>query len=396
MTYMAQRVSNFGTTIFFEMTDLANRHQAVNLGQGFPNFPGPDFLKQAAIEAIQDDVNQYAPGSGRPRLREAIAHKMARFYGLPVDPDSEVTVTHGATEAIFATILGLVNPGDEVIIFEPYYDSYVPAVQIAGGVPRFYTLRPPNWAIDRKELTALFSDKTKLILINTPHNPTGKVYSEDELSLIADLCQTHNVIAVTDEVYEHIIFDGAKHVCMATLPGMSTRTVTISSAGKTFSMTGWKVGWTIASPELTQALFRVHQFMVYCGAAPLQEGVATALQAPHTYYTDLAAMYESNRDFLANALLKAGLTPIMPKGTYFIMADIGQLGFPDDVTFCRHLTAEVGVAAIPPSAFYHNPADGATLARFAFCKTRETLEEAARRLVKLKHSAASRKLTMSN
>jgi N-succinyldiaminopimelate aminotransferase len=383
MTYMARRVSHFGTTIFFEMTRLANQYQAVNLGQGFPNFSGPEFLKQAAIKAIEDDINQYAPGSGRVRLRQAIAQKMARFYGLPVDPDSEVIVTHGATEAIFGTILGLVDPGDEVIIFEPYYDSYLPAVQIAGGVPRMYTLRPPAWAVDEDRLAGLFSDSTKLILINTPHNPTGKVFTEAELRVVADLCIKHDVIAVMDEVYEHIIFDGQPHISMAALPGMANRTVTISSLGKSFSMTGWKVGWAVAAAELVQALFRVHQFMVYCGVAPLQEAAVAALQAELDYYVELAAMYQSNRDFLANALLQAGLTPIIPKGTYFMMADIGQLGFEDDVAFCRHLTTEIGVAAIPPSAFYRDPADGATLARFAFCKTRDVLEEAARRLAKL-------------
>ena len=383
MTYMAQRVSRFGTSIFFEMTNLANQHQAVNLGQGFPNFPGPDFLKQAAIRAIKDDVNQYAPGSGQVRLRQAIAQKMARFYGLPVNPDSEVIVTHGATEAIFGTILGLVDPDDEVIIFEPYYDSYLPAVQLAGGMPRLYTLRPPDWSVDEARLTALFSDKTKLILVNTPHNPTGKVYTEAELRLIADLCLKYDAIAVMDEVYEHIIFDGREHISMAALPGMGNRTVTISSLGKSFSMTGWKVGWAVAAPELVEALFRLHQFMVYCGVAPLQEAAVVALQSPNEYYAELAAMYLANRDFLADALRQAGLSPIIPKGTYFMMADISQLGFPDDVAFCRYLTTEVGVAAIPPSAFYFNPEDGATLARFAFCKTREVLEEAATRLVKL-------------
>jgi N-succinyldiaminopimelate aminotransferase len=385
MTYMARRVSQFSTSIFFEMTKLANQHRAVNLGQGFPNFSGPDFLKQAAIQAIEGDINQYAPGSGRPRLREAIAQKMARFYGLPIDPDSEVLVTHGATEAIFGTIMGLVDPGDEVIIFEPYYDSYLPAVQLAGGTPRLYTLRPPDWTISEARLAALFSDATKLILVNTPHNPTGKVYTEAELRLIADLCLKHDVIAVMDEVYEHIIFDGWQHISMAALPGMGSRTVTISSLGKSFSMTGWKVGWAVASPELVQALFRIHQFMVYSGVAPLQEAAVTALQASNDYYAELVDMYQSSRDFLAAALTEAGLTPIIPKGTYFLMADISHLGFPDDVAFCRHLTTEVGVAAIPPSAFYYDPADGATLARFAFCKTRDILEEAARRLVKLSH-----------
>lgn len=387
MTYMAQRVSNYGITIFFEMTTLANQHAAVNLGQGFPDFSGPDFLKQAAMRAIEHDINQYAPGSGRLNLREAIAHKMARHYGLPVDPITEITVTHGATEAIFTAIMGLVNPGDEVILMEPYYDSYLPSVQMAGGIPRYYTLQPPDWSIDPTALAALFSAKTKAIIINTPHNPTGKVYTEAELRLIADLCQTHDVIAIVDEVYEHIVFDGRRHLCLAALPGMAERTVTISSAGKTFSMTGWKVGWAIAAPELSQALFRVHQFVAYCGAAPLQEAVAAALQTTDSYYTDLAGMYQANRDFLAGALTEAGLKPIISQGTYFIMVDISELGFPDDVAFCRHLTTEIGVTAIPPSAFYHNPADGANLARFAFCKTRPILEEAARRLKQLKRSS---------
>lgn len=384
MTYLAERVRNFGTTIFFEMTSLANQHGAVNLGQGFPDFPGPDFLKEAAIAAIRADINQYAPGSGRPALREAIAAKMARHYNLAVNPVTEIVVTSGATEAIFATLMGLVNPGDEVILFEPYYDSYLPSVQMAGGVPRFYTLRPPDWRIDPAELAALFSPKTKLILVNTPHNPTGKVYTEAELSLIAGLCRQHDVIAVVDEVYEHIIFDGLRHVSLAALPGMAERTITISSSGKTFSMTGWKVGWAVAPAELSQAVFRVHQFVTYAVAAPLQEGVATALQSSDDYYVELAAMYQANRDFLAEALAEAGLEPIIPQGTYFIMVDISRLGFPDDVTFCRYLTTDIGVAAIPPSAFYFNPADGAGLARFAFCKSRPTLEEAARRLLKLK------------
>ncbi|GAB4422640.1 MAG: methionine aminotransferase [Anaerolineae bacterium] len=386
MSYMAQRVRGFGTTIFAEMTALANQHQAVNLGQGFPNFPGPDFLKAAAIEAIQSDINQYAPGIGRPALRQAIAQKMGRQYGLSVNPDTDVTVTVGATEAIFSAILGLVDPGDEVIVFEPYYDSYLPAIQFAGGVPKLYPLRPPNWAIDPAGLAALFSDNTKLIIINTPHNPTGKVFSADELALIAELCRRHDVIAVTDEVYEHIVFDGLPHVCMASLPGMAERTVTISSAGKTFSMTGWKVGWAVAPPELSRALFRVHQFTSYCGAAPLQEAVAVALHSNGDFYAELTAFYQESRDFLLGVLAEVGLNPITPQGTYFIICDIGPLGFADDVAFCRYLTTEIGVAAIPPSAFYLNPADGASLARFAFCKSRDVLEEAARRLARLREA----------
>lgn len=382
MSAMAERVRTFTTTVFAEMTALANEHQAINLGQGFPDFAAPAFLKQAAMQAIHEDVNQYAPSNGRPRLREAVAQKMARHYGLNVDPAREIIITHGATEAIFATILGLVNPGDEVIVFEPFYDSYVPSIRIAGGIPRFYTLRPPDWVVDEAALAALFTDKTKLIIVNTPHNPTGKVYSQAELQIIARLCQTHDVVAVVDEVYEHIIFDGRSHRPLAAQPGMAERTVTISSLGKTFSTTGWKVGWAVANPSLVQAIFRVHQFVTFCGAAPLQEAAVTALKTADNYYSELSASYQAKRNFLADVLREAGLNPIMPEGTYFIMAEIGHLGFVDDVAFCRHLTSQVGVAAIPPSAFYHHPADGARLARFAFCKSQETLELAAERLLK--------------
>ncbi len=384
MSYMAQRVANFGTTIFAEMTALANAHNAINLGQGFPDFAAPHFMKEAAARAIWDDVNQYAPANGRPNLRQAIAQKMADFYDLSPDPQTEINVMHGATEAVFATIMGLVNPGDEVIVFEPFYDSYLPVIQMAGGVPRFYTLQPPQWAIDEAALTALFTERTKLIIVNTPHNPTGKVFSLGELGLIANLCQQHDVIAMTDEVYEHLVFDGRQHHTLASLPGMAGRTVTISSLGKTFSVTGWKVGWTVAERALSQAIFRAHQFVTFCGAAPLQEAAATAVASPPTFYTDLTHFYTQKRNFLLDALRSAGLEPIVPGGTYFVMVDITSLGFANDVAFCRYLTQEIGVAAIPPSAFYHNPADGAGLARFAFCKEEKTLEEAARRLKRLK------------
>ncbi len=380
MATMAHRVSHFGTTIFTEMTALAVEHNAVNLGQGFPDFAAPDFLKEAAAQAIQDDINQYAPASGRPRLKEAVATMMQKVYGRSPEPTNEIIITHGATEAIFATILGLVNPGDEVIMFEPYYDSYVPSVQIAGGIPRYYTLRPPHWAIDEGELTALFSDKTKMIIINTPHNPTGKVFTREELGMIARLCQTYNVIAVADEVYEHIIFDGRSHHQIASIPGMVERTVTISSLGKTFSATGWKVGWAVAAPDLVQGIFRIHQFMTFSGAAPLQEATAVALETADSYYNDLALNYQAKRDFLSAGLHDAGLPPLPCHGTYFLMVDISHLGFADDVAFCQHLTKSVGVAAIPPSAFYHNPADGAGVARFAFCKKQETLAMAVDRL----------------
>ena len=385
MTYLAKRIQQFGTTIFTEMTNLANEHQAVNLGQGFPDFAGPAFLKQAAAEAIAADVNQYAPVNGRSGLREAVARSMTRHYDMTVDPHTEVMITHGATEALFAAIQGLVDSGDEVIVFEPFYDSYIPAIEMAGGMPRYYTLRPPDWQIDQAALADLFSAKTKLIMINTPHNPTGKVFTKAELMFIADLCQQHDVIALTDEVYEHIIFDDERHVLLASLPGMVERTVTVSSAGKTFSVTGWKVGWVVAKPALITAVQRSSQFIIFCGAAPLQEAVITGLNAPDDYYQELRAMYQGNRDFLMDALQEVGLEPILPKGSYFIMAEIGHLDFANDVEFCRYLTTNVGVTPVPPSPFYHDPADGATLARFAFCKKRETLAEAVDRLRKKLH-----------
>lgn len=386
MIASAQRVNNFGTSIFQEMTLLANAHNAVNLGQGFPDFPAPDFIKEAAREAIAHDINQYAPGNGRSRLRQALAQKYDAQYGLNLNPDTDIVVTVGATEAIFATMMGLVDPGDEVILIEPYFDSYVPAVTMAGGIPRFLTLRPPHWHIDPAELEALFSPKTKLIVINTPHNPIGKVYTREELERIAHLCQKYDVLAVSDEVYEHLVFDGLTHLPLATLPGMAERTLTISSIGKTFSATGWKVGWVVGPAEWVTAVFRAHQFITYSGAAPLQEAAAVALEyaAQNSYYAELTALYQAKRDLLLHALREAGLQALLPQGTYFALVKIDALAFANDVAFCRYLTTDIGVAAIPPSAFYHNPADGAGLARFAFCKSDEALQEAAKRLLRLR------------
>ncbi|MDJ0755203.1 MAG: methionine aminotransferase [Ardenticatenaceae bacterium] len=387
MTFMAQRVAQFATTIFTEMTALAIEHKAVNLGQGFPDFEAPDFIKKAAREAIAADINQYAPLSGRPDLRQVIARQASRAEGREIDPNREVAVMVGATEGIFATIMGLVNPGDEVIIFEPYYDSYVPTVQWAGGIPRYYTLEAPDWAIDPDRLRTLFSPKTRMILINTPHNPTGKVFSKDELEMIAGLCQEFDAIAMVDAVYEHIVFDGSNHLSMSTIPGMADRTVSISSLGKTFSVTGWKTGWTIAAPELTQAILRAYQFVTFSGIHPFQAAAAQALleAEKRSYYTELAAMYTRKRDILLPILEDVGLPPLTPQGTYFVMVDISHLDFANDVAFCKYLTREVGVAAIPPSAFYHDPAAGAGLARFTFCKRDEVLEEAGRRLQLMKH-----------
>ncbi len=384
MSRMARRMAGIGPSIFTEMTRLAITHGAVNLGQGFPDFPCPAFLKDAAAAALRNDINQYAPSNGRPALRDALAAKMRRHYGLEFDPATEVLVTHGATEALFATILGLVDPGDEVVVFEPSYDSYVPAIEMAGGVARPYTMRPPAWSIEPEVLGRLFTGKTRLLLLNTPHNPTGKVYSRDELDLIAALCCKHDVVAVTDEVYEHIVFDGRRHLPLASIPGMAARTVTISSLGKTFSVTGWKVGWAMARQDLIEAVFRGHQFIVFAGAAPLQEAAAAALSVPDDYYAELTSAYETRRAYLLDALSTAGLAPVRPAGAYFVLIDIAGLGFADDVAFCRYLTSEIGVACIPASAFYRDPADGATLVRFAFCKSKATLEAAAARLARLR------------
>ena len=383
MVRMAQRMAGIGPSIFSEMTRLANEHRAVNLGQGFPDFPCPDFLKEAAIAAIQGDINQYAPSAGRPGLREKLAARTQRRYGIQVDPERGILVTHGATEAVFASILGLVNPGDEVIVFEPSYDSYVPSVEMAGGVPRFYTMRPPEWRVDPDELSRLFNSRTRLLVLNTPHNPTGKMFGGAELEAIARLCCEHDVVAVSDEVYEYIVFDGVRHRPLASFPGMRERTVTISSLGKTFSVTGWKVGWALGSPELIEAVFRGHQFIVFAGVAPMQAAAEVALTVSDDYYDGLAEAYRARRDLLLRALRGAGLKAITPQGAYFILVDIKGLPFADDVAFCRYLTTEIGVACIPVSAFCHNAADGATLVRFAFCKSLATLESAAARLLRL-------------
>lgn len=379
---LARRVAEFGTTIFSEMSALALAHQAVNLGQGYPDFDGPEAIKEAAVQAIRSGRNQYAVMSGAPDLRQAIASHAARFYGQTLNSDSEITVTSGATEAIFATIMGLVDPGDEVIVIEPFYDCYVPAVVMAGGVPIFVPLRGPDWHLDPDELAAAFNNRTRAVILNTPHNPSGKVFSREELENLAGLCQKWKALCISDEVYEHIVFSPARHIRIATLPGMWERTVTISSHGKTFSFTGWKLGWAIAPSELTAGVRRAHQFITFSSASPLQAAAAHALGLDDGYFRSLAAEYQTRRDYLARALSATGLEVIPPQGTYFIMTDISPLGYEDDVQFCRWLTAEIGVAAIPPSAFYSEAHKGLgrRYARFAFCKTQATLERAAERL----------------
>ncbi len=382
-TAVADRLATFGSTIFTEISRLAIEHNAINLGQGFPNFDGPDFVKQAAVEAIQNGHGQYARMFGIAELNRVIANRFNMDSGLTVDPDAEVTVTSGCTEALIASFLGLVNPGEEVILFEPYYDSYRACVAMASAVPKFVTLRPPDFAVNEDELRAVFSKNTRAILVNTPHNPTGKVFTKSELALIAELCKTHDAIAICDEVYERLVFD-AEHVRLATLDGMYERTVTLSSLGKTFSLTGWKIGWAIAPPELTAGVRAAHQFITFATATPLQHGAVAAINAPDSYYEEFVEAYRKRRDVLAEGLSRIGFEVYSPSGTYFVLADHTPFGFKDDVSFCQHLIKEVGVAAIPPSSFYHDPTDGKNLVRFAFCKDEQTLRDALDRMASLR------------
>ncbi len=383
----AERVSRFGTTVFSEFSALAQKHGAVNLGQGFPDFDGPEEIKEAARRAIQDGVNQYAMGMGAKDLRQAIAEHAQRFYGQTVNPDTMVTVTSGATEAILDVILGLVDPGEEVIAFEPFYDSYDANITFVGAKARYVPLRAPDathaeWWLDWAELEAAFTPRTRLLILNTPHNPTGKVFTREELERIGQLCVKHDVKVLSDEVYEHIVFAPARHVRPATLPVLADRTATVSSMGKSFSLTGWKIGWVIAPPPLRDAVQRAHQFVTFATASPLQVATAAALRLPDRYFQELAASYLARRDKLLEGLKEAGLPAHAPEGSYFILTDISHLGFPDDMAFCRHLVTQVGVAAIPPSVFYspEHKTLGQGFARFAFCKTDGVLDEGARRL----------------
>lgn len=399
---VADRFAPFGTTIFTEMTRLAIEHGAVNLAQGFPDFDGPEFVKDAAVEAIREGRGQYARMSGDPALNRAIAAWWKSRSGIEADPDAEVTVTSGCTEAIAAAMLGLINAGDGVVLFEPYYDSYRASVAMAGGDARFVTLRPPAsgggpFEFRESELRRAFAGTNRsaaparAVLLNSPHNPTGKVFSRTELELIASLCIEHDAIAITDEVYGELVYNPAlPHVSLASLPGMRERTITLSSLGKTFSLTGWKVGWAIACPRLTSAVRAAHQFLTFATATPLQIGASIALRDGDAYIAELVAQYRDARDYLAQALRDLGFKVFVPDGAYFIMVDhsqiSGAMGLADDVAFCRHLTAKVGVAAIPPSVFYSDPQHGRALARFAFCKKRATLDAAITRLAAVRSS----------
>lgn len=369
-----------GTTIFAEMSATANRLGAVNLGQGFPDTDGPDEVLEAAVAAIRGGHNQYPPGPGIAALRTAVAEHQSRWYGLDCDPDSEILVTAGATEAIAAALLALVEPGDEVIALEPYYDSYTACIAMAHGVRVPVTLRPPDFGLDIGALRAAVTPRTRLILLNSPHNPTGAVLSRSELEAVAAVAREHDLLVVTDEVYEHLTYDNAEHVPIASLPGMAERTVSVSSAGKTFSVTGWKIGWVTATPELVGAVRTAKQFLTYVNGAPFQHAVATALRLPDTYYADLRADLQKKRDLLADGLAGLGFEVYPPSGTYFVSVDIRPLGFDDGMEFCRRLPHECGVVAIPHVVFYDDTEAGRPLVRFTFCKRDEVLADALERL----------------
>jgi aspartate/methionine/tyrosine aminotransferase len=395
---VASRLQRCGTTIFTEMTALATKHGAVNLGQGFPDFDGPKFIRDAAVAAMDAGMNQYARMAGAAPLNKGVADYWARVTGEPVDPDTQVTVTTGATEAIASALLGYLNPGDEVILFEPFYDSYLAGVMLAGARARVVTIDAPPvdagrrasgvsapFTFDEAVLRAAFTPRTKMLIVNSPHNPTGKVFTRAELELIAKLCVEHSVVAVADEVYERLVYEPAlPHVRLATLPGMRDRTITCSSLGKTYSYTGWKIGWAIASPALSKCVRAAHQYLTFCTASPLQHAAAAAITGGEAAVGELVAHLRAQRDRLADALQEIGFGVHMPAGTYFIMANHAKfselLGLHDDAAFARHLVEHAGVATIPPSVLYANPEHGRSMVRFAFCKKAETMEEAVKRL----------------
>ncbi len=383
--FLSDKVSHFTESVIREMTRQATLHGAVNLAQGFPDFAAPAEIKQAARVAIDGDVNQYAITWGAKNLRNAIARQMGVWQGISVDPEKEITVCCGSTEAMISTLLAVCNAGDEVVIFEPFYENYGPDSVLSGARPRFVKLRPPDapdgeWTFDEQELRRAFDKNTKAIIVNTPNNPTGKVFTRRELELIRDLCLEFDVLAITDEIYEHILYDGTEHISMASLEGMRERTVTINGMSKTYSVTGWRVGWTVAPEKITNAIRKVHDFLTVGAPAPLQEAGATALSLPAEYYSGLAEGYRARRDHLLPELEAAGFKCFRPRGAYYVMTDISAFGFDDDVSFTKYLVKEIGVAAVPGSSFYRDPRDGARQVRFAFCKKLETLDAAAERL----------------
>ena len=413
----SEKAERFTESVIREMTRQAMLYGAVNLAQGFPDFPAPAAVKQAAIEAINADINQYAITWGAKKFRDAIAREMRKWQGLEVNPETEITVCCGSTEAMIAAMLAVTNPGDEVIVFEPFYENYGPDAILSGATPRFVKLRPPavshsepvpsevegrseesafqkgagEWTFDPDELRRAFNPHTKAIILNTPNNPTGKVFRRDELEFIRDRCVEWNVLALTDEIYEHILYDGERHISIATLDEMRDRTVTINGLSKTYSVTGWRVGWAVAAEPITAAIRKVHDFLTVGAAAPLQEAGVAALSLPESYYRELARTYQQRRDRMLVALENAGFIAYKPRGAYYIMTDISPFGFANDVEFTQYLVREIGVAVVPGSSFYTDPGDGRTQVRFNFCKRDATLDEAASRLQNLPAAGRTRR-----
>ena len=384
---LSAKAARFTESVIREMTRMAIQYQAINLSQGFPDFPAPAEIKRAAQDAIAADINQYAITWGSKNLRLSIAEKFAATTGISIDTEREITVCCGSTESIMASMMAIINPGDEVVVFEPFYENYGPDAIMSGATPRFVKLHAPDWTFDPAELAAAFGPKTKAIILNTPNNPTGKVFERAELETIRDLCVRWNTFAITDEIYEHMLYDGAQHIPICTLDGMRERTITINALSKTYSVTGWRVGWAVAPPDVSVAIRKCHDFLTVGAAAPLQEAGAIALKFPREYYEKLASDYAQRRERLLGILTTAGFKCFKPRGAYYIMTDIAAFGFPDDVAFAKYLVSEIGVAAVPGSSFYNNPSDGRTQIRFTFCKTEKTFQAAEDRLAKLKKSA---------
>lgn len=395
---ISAKAEQFTESVIREMTRLAMKHDAVNLSQGFPDFAAPEEIKEAARQAISDDINQYAITWGAKPLRDAIVGKFERTQTVRYDPEREITICCGSTEAMMSAMMAIINPGDEIVVFEPFYENYGPDAILSGASPRFVRMQPPSaanpdWSFDRDELAAAFGTHTKAIILNTPNNPTGKVFTRGELEFIRDLCVRWNAYCVTDEIYEHILYDGTEHLSMARMDGMRERTIVINGMSKTYSVTGWRVGWALAPPETTQAIRKVHDFLTVGAAAPLQQAGASALRSPKAYYDHLAATYLKKRERLLKILDASGFTVYKPRGAYYIMTDISRFRFPaedprfasptTDVAFAKYLVQEIGVACVPGSSFYNHPQDGASQVRFTFCKKEETLAAAEACFAKL-------------
>ncbi|MHC1761925.1 MAG: pyridoxal phosphate-dependent aminotransferase [Negativicutes bacterium] len=383
--FVSHKAAQFKESVIREMSRVAAKHQAVNLAQGFPDFPAPPEIKEAACRAIMNNHNQYAITWGTKNLRNAIVAKIKREYGVTFDPETNLTVCCGATEGMIASLMATVNPGEEVIVFEPFYENYGPDAILCGATPRFVSLHAPDFSFRREELAAAFNEKTRAIVINSPNNPTGRVFTREDLEFIAELCQKYDVLAITDEIYEHILYDGAEYIPLWTLPGMAERTIAVNSVSKTFSVTGWRIGFIIASAELTASIRKVHDFLTVGAAAPLQEACAEAFAFPDSYYKELSAFYRERRDYLLGALEEVGFRCVRPGGAYYIMAEIEPFGWDDDVAFAFHLASEIGVAVVPGSSFYRpGHPDASKYVRFCFCKEMSTLEAAVANLKKLK------------